>query len=129
MSTRCLIGITDDVNSNKMRAVYCGHDGYPSWVGKILLDHYNTKESIEELLKDGDMSSIGETVDRCNYYYEDTFAEVCTIHKPEYWTDIEYRYAFDTSTNTWWVCNILDELVKVEDREEIKKDEKKSILS
>ena len=38
MSTRCFIGYrTED---KKINGVYCGHDGYPAHVGRILLDNY-----------------------------------------------------------------------------------------
>lgn len=125
MSTRCLIGITDDVNSNIMEAVYCQHDGYPQYVGIVLLEHYNTEDKILELMKLGDMSSIGNTVSDCDYYNEGDYAEKCTIHKPKTWTDIEYRYAFDKKTQTWWVCNIFDDLVLLEDKlNEVLKKEK-----
>lgn len=58
MSTRCLIG---KENTDKtITYIYCHHDGYPGYVGKMLLDNYTNIETIDELLALGDMSSLGE---------------------------------------------------------------------
>lgn len=42
--------------------IYCHYDGYPEYVGKILLTHYNNKDKVEELLELGDLSSLGENI-------------------------------------------------------------------
>ena len=52
-------------------AIYCHWDGYPSHNGRILLEHYNDEEKINELLSIGNLSClgdvIGEKVDFDNY--------------------------------------------------------------
>ena len=60
MATRSAIGIKNE--KGEIKAVYCHWDGYPDWVGKVLVKHYNTAEKVEELLALGDLSSLGERV-------------------------------------------------------------------
>lgn len=58
MSTRALISIEDA--EKKCRSIYVHFDGYPSGAGRILIDHYNTRESAEALLTLGFLSALGE---------------------------------------------------------------------
>jgi len=60
MSTRSNIGIV--YGDGSVKAIYCHFDGYPAYVGRILLEHYNVVERIEELIDGGDLSSIGEKI-------------------------------------------------------------------
>lgn len=60
MATRSTIGIRNE--KGEIKAVYCHNDGYPDWVGRVLVENYNTIEKIEELLTLGDLSSLGERV-------------------------------------------------------------------
>tara|TARA_B100000902_G_scaffold366635_1_gene388552 strand:- start:31 stop:465 length:435 start_codon:yes stop_codon:yes gene_type:complete len=53
MSTRSRIGI--QIGPDILSA-YHHWDGYPSWLGRILKTHYNTKEKVSELIDGGDMS-------------------------------------------------------------------------
>ena len=68
MSTRSNIGIVNGDGS--VKAIYCHFDGYPAYVGRILLEHYNVVERIEELIDGGDMSSL-----KTNTTWESTFKE------------------------------------------------------
>lgn len=43
MSTRCLLGYK--INTTKVKYCYCHFDGYPSGVGRILLDNYCHNDS------------------------------------------------------------------------------------
>ena len=54
MGTRGRIGIQLDGNS--ALSVYHHWDSYPEWLGKVLVEHYNTKEKVKELIDGGDMS-------------------------------------------------------------------------
>lgn len=54
MATRSRIGI--ELNDGSILSVYHHWDGYPSWLGRILKTHYNTKEKVSELIDGGDMS-------------------------------------------------------------------------
>jgi len=54
MGTRSRIGI--QLSDDSILSVYHHWDGYPSWLGRILRTHYNTKEKVSELIDCGDMS-------------------------------------------------------------------------
>ena len=54
MGTRARIGLR--LSDDSILSVYHHWDGYPSWLGRILESHYNTKEKVEELIDGGDMS-------------------------------------------------------------------------
>lgn len=68
MSTRSLIGIMNKDGS--ITNVYCHFDGYLDGVGITLVENYDTEEKIYELLERGDMSSLGEKVGTCEFYYQ-----------------------------------------------------------
>ena len=54
MATRSRIGI--QLKDNSVLSVYHHWDGYPSWLGRILNTHYNSRELASELIDGGDMS-------------------------------------------------------------------------
>ena len=55
MATRSRIGI--QLSDDSILSVYHHWDGYPTWLGRILNTHYNTKEKVSALIDGGDMSS------------------------------------------------------------------------
>ena len=55
MATRARIGI--ELKDNSILSVYHHWDGYPSWLGRMLNTHYNTRDKAVELIDGGDMSS------------------------------------------------------------------------
>ena len=55
MATRSRIGI--QLKDNSVLSVYHHWDGYPTWLGRILNTHYNSRELASELIDGGDMSS------------------------------------------------------------------------
>lgn len=62
--TRALIG--KERENNEVEYVYCHYDGYLDGVGAIL-KNYNL-DSLDEILKCGDMSSLHSVVGDCNFY-------------------------------------------------------------
>lgn len=60
MATRSNIGIVNEDGS--ITGIYCHWDGYPEYVGKILLNHYNTADIVNNLMKLGNLSSLGENL-------------------------------------------------------------------
>ena len=77
MSTRCLIGILKkDGKEEYVDYIYCHHDGYIEYVGKILNDNYNNKDLIYKLLNLGDLSVLGTE----------------PISNPNYWKDLKENY-------------------------------------
>jgi hypothetical protein len=51
-----------------IKYVYCRHDAYPSHLGRLLLNVYNTKEKAEALISLGDMSSVDSVLEKCDRY-------------------------------------------------------------
>ncbi len=58
MSTRSFIA--RQIGEDQYRTVYCHSDGYLTYNGAMLLDHYNTPEKVDELLALGDLSVLNE---------------------------------------------------------------------
>ncbi len=50
--------------------MYCHWDGYLEHNGKILQNSYTDPFKVRELLDKGDMSSLSESVEGCNFYSE-----------------------------------------------------------
>lgn len=61
MATRSRIAIEDQ--TGKVRSIYCHWDGYPSNNGRILLEHFQTQEKVESLIKLGSISSLNKNVE------------------------------------------------------------------
>jgi len=55
MGTRARIGL--ELKDGSVLSVYHHWDGMPSWLGRMLKTHYNSKELATELIDGGDMSS------------------------------------------------------------------------
>ena len=70
MSTRSTIAVHNP-NTGRVTQVYCHFDGYLEGVGQTLLDHYHDADSADNLMVEGDMSSLGNTVDETVYYGRD----------------------------------------------------------
>ena len=119
MSTRSYIAI--ELPNEKVKAIYVHSDGYPSGVGKMLVDYYNDYDTAIKLFDYGDCSSLGDTVENCSFYSRDwnrgeennTFTytnEYC------YWNDfggnihIEYLYLF--KNGEWLVSEMYSNNVK-----------------
>ena len=60
MATRSLIA--KQVGEDKFRTIYCHWDGYLEHNGKVLLEHYNTHEKLDELLGLGSISFLAPKV-------------------------------------------------------------------
>ena len=117
MSTRSRIGI--ELQNGSIVSAYHHSDGYPEWLGKILTEHYTTKEKVTELIDGGDMSSCwtnerwsNDLLDRHRDVYGPQYysqrgedcpprldADLCEYLLPA--GSEEYAYLF---TNGEWVC-------------------------
>lgn len=56
MSTRSRIGI--EMPDHSVVSVYCHWDGYPEHNGKILVQNYQNREDVQELIDGGGISSL-----------------------------------------------------------------------
>ena len=129
MATRSRIGI--QLADESILSVYHHWDGYPSWLGRILKTHYNSKELAAELIDGGDMSSAwtnagfnNETVAQGPLYYsqrgDDCPPRIDKNLKVFLAFGEEYSYIF---RNGEWVCydmhefedNKRPEVVKIPD--------------
>jgi hypothetical protein len=116
MATRSRIGI--ELADGSVLSVYHHWDGYPSWLGRILNTHYNSKELAAELIDGGDMSSAwtnagfnNETVAQGPLYYSSR-GEDCPPRLDknlgEYLqNNEEYGYIF-TETEGWLCYDTCD---------------------
>lgn len=69
MSTRSNI-IVKDPATGMFHSVYCHSDGYISYNGRLLQNHYNSLELATDLIGMGDISSLGETLDYTSSYHK-----------------------------------------------------------
>lgn len=122
MSTHSLICV--QISPKVIQSIYCHSDGYPSWVGRILNDHYDEKK-VTRLMKGGDLSMLEKEIgkkhafglgerpkDQCTFYRRDrnekNVDSVLTPSKKfgawikkEMW-DAAYIYLF--TDNVWLVA-------------------------
>lgn len=63
MSTRASIAVLDD-ETGEITSVYNHSDGYPSYVGKLLLEHYNSYDKARALVALGDISVLDESIEK-----------------------------------------------------------------
>ena len=111
MATRARIGI--QLQDDSILSVYHHWDGYPTWLGRILETHYNTKEKVSELIDGGDMSSAwtncgwnNETRPETGAMYYSERGEICPPRLDESITDFinngeEFGYIFQDGA---WFC-------------------------
>mgnify|MGYP001468519218 FL=1 len=81
MATRSRIGI--QLKDESILSVYHHWDGYPSWLGRALTTHYNTKEKVAELIDGGDMSCCWSK----QRWTKDGKSEETDTYGPEYYSD------------------------------------------
>lgn len=54
--------ITVRTAENERKSIYCHWDGYPSYNGRLLLEHYNTLPKVKALVKLGYLSALKENI-------------------------------------------------------------------
>lgn len=92
MSTRSIIATTNP--DHTISAIYCHSDGYPSRVGKLLLDHYTNPDDITRLMGLGDLSWLGDKPEDPGDLWEREKLFHALDHKDrckafdEYWDDV-----------------------------------------
>ena len=90
MATRSNIGI---VNLDKsITGIYCHWDGYPEYLGKMLLNHYNNDDIVNGLMNLGNLSSLSEKLYSTDFH---------TFDEPEEGVCISYgRDRGDTGSDS-----------------------------
>ena len=107
MATRSKIGVLKE--NGKVDAIYCHWDGYPSYNGATLVNHYDQISQVRKLISLGDISSLGATLDETNSYYgwreeevpKRTYESVEAYENAYGDTWDEYIYLF--KENKWYV--------------------------
>ena len=100
MATRARIGI--QLADESVLSVYHHWDGYPSWLGRILRTHYNSKSKASDLIDGGDMSVCSNDDHKPEYYGTDCPPSLMT--KEEYLDKLrneEFAYIFRDGE---WIC-------------------------
>lgn len=120
MSTRASISRVND--DGTITSIYSHWDGYPSWVGKKLLDNYNKDDIVTKLLSLGDISSLDDSIDKPEGHTFETPKEGYTIfygrdrgeegveprtHKTkeefaDYWKDSWCEYFYQFRNGQWY---------------------------
>ena len=93
-----------------IKAVYCHSDGYLEYNGKMLNEYYQDESKVDELLAQGDVSSLNENIgeklpfndyklfaekEQCRFYHRDRGEDFMFN---EFESDIEYiEYAGDVA--------------------------------
>ena len=111
MGTRSRIGI--QLADESILSVYCHYDGYPEFNGVKLVEHFNSRDAVTELIDGGDISCLwtnagwnNETLPETGPLYYSSRGEDCPprldANLAEYLSDgEEYAYLF---TDGKWVC-------------------------
>jgi hypothetical protein len=103
MATRSRIGI--QLSDESVLSCYHHWDGYPEWLGRILVTHYNTKDKVAELIDGGDMSVAWNDENQPEYYSQR--GEDCPPrldpNKYDYLAEGE-EYAYLFTLDNEWVC-------------------------
>lgn len=120
MGTRAFISTVN--KDGTITGIYNHWDGYPSCLGKILNNAYETKERVDELLSFGDVSSMDENLDHCSFYSRDkgeSFEDVQALtykNMKEAVGDSSYVYAYlfrsDLDVPRWECMDVYDNSVK-----------------
>ena len=117
MSTRSRVGL--ELADGSILSSYHHSNGYPSWLGRILTTHYNSKELASDLIDGGDMScawTIGRWTNDLPDHHRQTYgpqyysqrgeecpprldADLCEYLLPD--GSEEYAYVFRSGE---WVC-------------------------
>ncbi len=113
MSTRSNIGVKLKDGSVKM--VYCHFDGYPSGVGKVLLDNFKNFDEVEDFIAQGDMSSLHGKIGE---FYT---ARGDSLSPPKHYVRVqdaifamqEYMYLFDEEEKKWFYSDHEKPLVEL----------------
>jgi len=83
MSTRSYICI--ETKENEYKGIYCHSDGYLTYNGAMLIDHYQDREKVEKLISLGNLSTLCEKVEPDprfphSFDYTERQSDVCVFY-------------------------------------------------
>ena len=136
MSTRSMIAIQRDKDTYE--SIYCHNDGYLTYNGAMLLDHYSDRQKLERLMKLGNLSCLNIKIDPepnkphsfdfwerqddvCVAYgrdrkESDTESKITNLEELLNCNDIDYFYIYDLEGN--WKYYYYKNLDKIKDVKE-----------
>jgi hypothetical protein len=83
-------------------SIYCHWDGYPSHNGKLLLEHYDTQEKVEELIALGDLSTLGSSpVEGTTAYHRDKGENLRRTESVDIRDHYDQEYVYLFSNGHW----------------------------
>ena len=117
MSTNSNIGMRYE--NGQIDSIYCHWDGYPAYVGKILLEYYNDHAKVCDLIDLGDISvlkpHLNPTTEEHSFaspeqgvtvaYHRDRGKPLCVSRDccEDEFKDQNYSYLFDVVKNRWFL--------------------------
>jgi hypothetical protein len=120
MATRSMIAIEDE--DGTITSIYCHWDGYIENNGVLLLENYQDREKVKQLIALGDISALDKNIegDESVIAYHRDFKYTLNSRTPisniedmlDEYSDIEYIYVF-TNNNIWLVNKGGSSLVEV----------------
>ena len=92
MSTRSVIGILQD--DKTVNSVYCHFDGYPEHTGYFLKKFFDTKQKVENLISNGDISCLVSKQDWNREKHptinnKQVYKTLWYVDRPESWESIK----------------------------------------
>ena len=99
MATRCTVNFYN-IGSGSYDSIYGHMDGYLSHTGYVLLNCYNTEESVKKLISMGDFSVLRYTLEESTFYHRDRSEDYYLTRSASYSTLAEiplqnYNYVFN----------------------------------
>jgi hypothetical protein len=119
MSTRSNIGIRE--TDGTVKTIYCHWDGYPQYVGRLLLTYYTTEQDVRGLLDLGDISELKPTLSEVVAYHRDRGepkADVHTFAPGSRVRENDFAYVYDVAESRWYWCE--DSELNVLTQEDVK---------
>ena len=107
MATRSNVGIVNEDKS--ITSIYIHWDGYPEYVGKLLLNHYNNDDIVNGLMNLGNLSILAENVNPTESHTFDKPQDgVCVAYGRERGEKSQEAIVFedlgefeDSASNSW----------------------------
>lgn len=101
MSTQSRIGYLEN---GVVKSISCHSDGYISFNGVLLQEHYKDINKIKELVASGNAAHLGTKVSNTSFY-KDEDEKAITEPLNEYIHCASYHYLYDVNENQWKVYN------------------------
>lgn len=105
MATRSKIGIENE--DGTVSAVYCHWNGHPDDNGRMLKECYSEREKVKQLLKLGDIYTLGEDIGSTEAYYRDLckryYPETVYLNVESFRKELEYEYGYVLSKEGEWL--------------------------